>query len=383
MQVMSSGNERMIIFMDNKIRVLHIIGIVCGGGVEKVVMNYYKHIDRSKIQFDFVIDGYNKSIIDDEIRSLGGRVYHIESYKKNIIVYMWQLYKIIKKNNYSIVHSHINSLGFFSLFPAWMANAKLRLLHNHSTANKGENMRYWLKCMLRPFAPLFANRFLACSYLAGEWMYGPKMMKQGKVTIVNNAIDLEDYAFDENMRLQYRKEMNIPEDAKVIGHVGRFVFQKNHSFLIDVFKQIRELDKTAYLVLIGDGELKSSMQQMVDRYHLTEYVKFLGLREDVQKIYNVMDVFVLPSWFEGLPVVSIEAQANGLPCVFSSYVTKESKLTNNVEFLKISEGKDVWCDRIIKKNRSPYEFVIKEMQDAGFDINIQASKLISLYDRVL
>lgn len=361
------------------IRVLQIIGIVCGGGVEAVIMNYYRHIDRSQVQFDFVIDGYEKSLLDDEIESLGGRVYHVEPYRKNIVKTMHQLYRIIKDNHYDIVHSNMNTLSVFALFPAWLAGARIRILHNHSTAVKQEGMRTIMKKILRPLAPLFANRYAACSKLAGEWMYGKKMMDSGKVKIINNAIDLNEYAFNEELRRKYRQELNIPNDAFVVGHVGRFMYQKNHDFLIDVFAEIVKMNSDAILLLIGDGPLRPEIEEKVKIKGLQGKVKFLGLRKDVKALYNAMDVFVLPSWYEGLPVVAVEAQANGLPCYFSDRVTAESKLTTATHFLSVKTGITEWAEHIISKNVVRNDKAFLEIKRNGYCIDDVASKLMIYY----
>lgn len=360
------------------VRVLQIIGIVCGGGVEAVIMNYYRHIDRSKIQFDFVVDGYEKTILDDEIESLGGKVYHVEPYKKNIFRYMSQIYHIVRDNHYDIVHSNMNTLSVFSLFPAWLAGAHQRILHNHSTAVRSEGMRSVMKMILRPFAPLFANRYAACSRLAGDWMYGKKMMESGKVTIINNAIDLDEYAFSPEIRQQYRKELHIPDDTLVIGHVGRFMYQKNHAFLIEVFREVVKKHPNTILLLIGDGELRPAIEAKVQDYHLSDKVRFLGLRKDVKKLYNCMDVFVLPSWYEGLPVVAVEAQANGLPCIFSNQVTKESCLTSTMKYLGLKDSIDTWVQSILREDYQRNADAIQELTEEGFDI-IKETDSITMY----
>lgn len=160
--------------MEEKIRVLHILGIVAGGGVEAVIMNYYEHIDRTKVQFDFIVHNDNKIDITQKVEAMGGKVYKVTPYYKNPIAFMWDIYKVIKRHNYRIVHSNMNTLSAFSLFAAWAAGAPVRILHNHSTSSPGETKRNIMKFMLRPFARLFANHYLACSRLAGEWMYGRK-----------------------------------------------------------------------------------------------------------------------------------------------------------------------------------------------------------------
>lgn len=363
------------------IRVLQIIGIVCGGGVEAVIMNYYRHIDRTQVQFDFVVDGYEKTALDDEIKSLGGKVYHVEPYKKNIFRYMSQIYHIVRDNHYDIVHSNMNTLSVFSLFPAWLAGAHQRILHNHSTAVRSEGIRFVMKTILRPVAPLFANRYAACSKLAGEWMYGKKMMASGKVTIINNAIDLDEYAFSPEIRQQYRKELNIPKDALVIGHVGRFMYQKNHAFLIEIFKEVVEEHPNAVLLLIGDGELRSAIEAKVQNYSLSSKVFFLGLRKDVKNLYNCMDVFILPSWYEGLPVVGVEAQANGLPIILSDKVTNEILLTKSASALSLSDGTSCWTNRILSDFVERNKTAKEELQNIGFDIHLKAISLLKWYMR--
>ena len=368
--------------MSNKekpIRVLQIIGIVCGGGVEAVIMNYYRNIDRTKVQFDFVVDGYDKTILDDEIISLGGKVYHVEPYRQNIFRYMKQIYQIVRQGNYHIVHSNMNTLSVFSLFPAWLAGAEQRILHNHSTAVKQEGVRSVMKAILRPLAPLFANRYAACSKLAGDWMYGVRRMERGDIAIIRNAIDVEQYAFSAEQRSKSRQELGIAEDALVIGHVGRFMFQKNHAFLIEIFHEVHKREPKSVLLLVGDGELRSKMEKMVQEYELKNNVLFLGLRKDVRELYNAMDVFVLPSWYEGLPVVSVEAQANGLRCLFSTNVTAESGITKTAEFYKLDEGAEQWAAHILQDENERNENAVEDMCMAGFDINTQAEILWKWY----
>ncbi|WP_455630340.1 glycosyltransferase family 1 protein [Megamonas sp.] len=362
------------------IRVLQIMGIVCGGGVESVIMNYYRNIDKTKIQFDFVIDGYEKSLLDDEILSLGGRVYKVEPYSKNIFKYMYQIYRIVKDNNYEIVHSNMNTLAVFSLFAAWLAGAKVRILHNHSTAVKSEKLRSVMKYILRPFAPIFANRYMACSFLAGEWMYGKKKMQAGKVKVLNNAIDVDKFAYNPEMRKELRDELNISEDTLVIGHVGRFMYQKNHDFLIDIFKEIHIQKANSLLLLIGDGPLRHIIEEKVKNYNLQDSVKFLGLRKDVKDLYNVMDVFVLPSWYEGLPVVSVEAQANGLPCFVSDRVSKECKLSSSMNFVSLDKLANHWSKEILNSNFNRNKNAKQELKENKFDIHSEAINLMNFYE---
>lgn len=361
----------------SEIRVLQIMGVVCAGGIESVIMNYYRNIDREKVQFDFVIDGYEKSLLDDEINLLGGKVYKVEPYKKNIFKYVYQIYKIVKNNNYKIVHSNMNTLSVFSLFAAWLGGAKIRVIHNHSTAIKNEKIRSLIKYLLRPFAPAFANRYVACSKFAGEWMFGKKAIEQGNIRIINNAIDLDKFSYNEKTRKKMRSEFNIKEDTLVIGHVGRFVHQKNHDFLIELFKEVNRINKNCILVCVGDGPLKQNIEEKVKKYKIDKNVKFLGIRKNVNELYNMMDLFLLPSWYEGLPVVSIEVQANGLKAIISDKVSLECKVMDNIEFLSLTK-RDLWIKNIINTKISTVDRgnnALEKLSKSGFNIK-ENSKIL-------
>ena len=313
---------------NNQLRIAHIIGKWLGGGVEAVVMNYYRHIDRNKIQFDFICDEDSTRIPYDEINALGGRVILVPPYQK-VFKYQKELIRIFKENKYKIVHSHINTLSVFPLRAAKKAGVPVRIAHSHSTTNKKELKKNILKQLLRPLSKKYATDFMCCSEYAGRWLFGNKLYNQGKVYLLNNAIDIDKFAFNEEIRKKKRAELGISEDTFVIGHVGRFVEQKNHDFLIDIFKSIYEQKKNSTLILVGEGPLFDEIKKKVYSLNLESRVLFLGQRNDINELYQVMDVFVLPSLYEGLPVVGIEAQANGLPVVFCDNITKEIMINRN------------------------------------------------------
>ncbi|WP_315452099.1 glycosyltransferase family 1 protein [uncultured Selenomonas sp.] len=363
------------------IRVLQIIGNVCGGGVEAVVMNYYRHIDRTKVQFDFVIDGYEKSLLDEEIQTFGGRIYKVERYSKNVLKQIYQIYRIVKDNNYDIVHSHMNTLAVFSLFAAWLGGARIRIVHNHSTAAPGEYMRTALKYILRPFSKVFANRYAACSRLAARWMFGD-IEGEKTVTIFNNAIDLDQFAYREDVRKEYRNALMIPENTYLVGHIGRFMYQKNHKFLVQIIDELVKKDRDVALLLIGDGPLRKNIAAQVHVAGLDEKVQFLGLRSDTPHLYNAMDIFVLPSWYEGLPVVGVEAQANGLPCIVSDSVSDECRLTSSLSFMSVGKTAKDWADVILRRKRVRNPQAEQELTAAGFDIKSEAYRLQDYYERL-
>ena len=303
------------------IRIAQVIGKWVGGGVEAVVMNYYRHIDKSKIQFDFICDEDSTNIPYEEIEKLGGKVILIPPYQK-LFRYHKELKRVLKEGNYKIVHSHINTLSVFSLFAAKCAKVPVRIAHSHSTTNKKEKKKNLMKQVLKPFSKLFATDYMCCSELAGRWLFGDKLYNEGKIYLLNNAIDLKKFEYNEKIREEVRKELNIDEKTFVMGHIGRFVTVKNHELLIEIFNEIYRENENSILLLAGQGPLKEKIEQKVKEMKLDKVVKFLGQRNDANRLYQAMDVFVLPSLYEGLPVVGIEAQAAGLLCIFSDDMTK-------------------------------------------------------------
>ena len=285
--------------MDKKIIVAHIMGKWNGGGVESVVMNYYKNIDRNRIQFHFLCDEDSTDIPYEEIEKLGGKVIVIPPYQK-LFKYQKELYRIFKENNYKIIHSHINALSVFPLRIAKKAGVPIRIAHSHSTSNKKEWKKNILKMILRPFSKLYANNYFACTEYAGKWLFGKKVVERKELNVINNAIDLKKFEFNENTREDLRKELGIKEDVLVIGHVGRFMKQKNHEFLIDVFEKVIKQDDNIYLILVGQGPLEDKIKEMAKEKGIEYKILFLGQRNDVNKLYQAMDIFVLPSLYEGL-----------------------------------------------------------------------------------
>ncbi len=361
------------------IRVGHIIGKWLGGGVESVVMNYYRHIDRSKIQFDFICDSDSTNIPYEEIEKLGGRVILVPPYQK-VFKYIKELKKVFKENNYKIVHSHINTLSVFPLYAAKKAGVKVRIVHSHSTTNKKEKKKNLMKQVLRPLSKIYATDYFACSELAGRWLFGNKIYDEGKVFILNNAIDVENFAYNEKIRKEKRKELKIKDSTLVIGHIGRFVAQKNHTFLIDIFNEVHKKNKDSILLLVGQGPLMDEIKEKVNDLNLTKYVKFLGQRNDVNELYQAFDVFVLPSLYEGLPVVGVEAQASGLLCLLSDDMTKETKILDSTKFMSLNESANKWANKLLKEySKFERKNKIEEFSKNGFNIRQEVKKIENKY----
>lgn len=361
---------------EQPIRIAQIVGKWLGGGVESVVMNYYRNVDKSKVQFDFICDEDSTCIPYEEIEKLGGRVIIIPPYQKPL-KYHKKLKKILKENNYKIVHSHINTLSVFPLFAAKRAGVPVRIAHSHSTTNKKEWKRNIMKQILRPLSKIFATNYFSCSEFAGRWQFGNKSYNKGKVFLMNNAIEIDNFMFNENIRNEVRKELNIPEDTFVIGHIGRFVETKNHSFLLDIFKSIEAKKNDTILVLLGQGPLEEKMKTKAKDLKIDNKVKFLGQKSDIEKYYQAFDLFLLPSLYEGLGMTLIEAQISGLNCIVSDKVPKEAEIIKNkVRFLSI-ENKHKWIEECLKQEK--IDRMINPQDVVQYNIKIKAKELEYFY----
>lgn len=342
-------------------------------------MNYYRNIDKTRIQFDFFFDEDSINIPYEEIEKLGGKVIIVPPYQK-IIKYHNVLKKLLKDGQYKIVHSHLNTLSVFSLFAAKVAGIPIRIAHSHSTTNKKEMKKNLLKQILRPFSKVFSNKYMCCSELSGRWLFGDKEYDKGSVYLLNNAIDLEKFRYDEKLRINKKKELNIDDKTIVIGHIGRFVKQKNHKFLIDVFNEINKKYNDSILLLVGQGPLFEEIKKKVKKMGLEDSVFFLGQRKDVNELYQVFDVFVLPSLYEGLPVVGIEAQATGNLCIFSDDMTKETKILDSTKFMSLNSTAKEWADEILKNIKDYKKHDTKdEVSKYGYNIKKEAEKLTKKY----
>lgn len=367
--------------INRPVRIAHIIGKLNAAGVEAVVNNYYKNIDHNKYQFDYYIDSDSSCKPSKDLIDMGARYFVIPPYQ-HLFSHIKTLVRLFKENKYLIVHSGMNTLAPISLFAAWMAGVPIRINHNHSTAGKGEFKRNCLKYCLRPFAKVFANYYCACSKYAGIWLFGKNFFSSGKVTVFNNAVDTSKFAFSTSNRDKLRKELGI-SNKYVIGHIGRFTKQKNHYFLIDIFEQYYKKNSNAVLLLVGIGELQDEIKDAVKKKKLEDAVIFLGKRSDVDELYSAMDLFVLPSLYEGLPVVGVEAQVSGLPCIFSNEITREVAITENVYFLPIDGSVSDWCSQITNFKNLDLKRDKLKLKDCSFDIKVQANNLVEYYDECI
>ena len=331
------------------VRIAQVLNRMDSGGIEAVVMNYYRHIDHEQIQFDFYFAEGSTFPQREELERLGAGIYPIPAYS-HPLAYHKALYSAFREHGYKVVHAHLSTMSVFALFAAWRAGVPVRICHNHSTAHWGEGKKTLLKYLLRPFNKLFATDWCACGEKAGRWMYGDRAFEKGKVHVMPNAIDTEKFAFDPAVRVQLRQELGIPLEAFVVGHVGRFTYAKNHEFLVQVFASLKQQCPDAKLLLVGEGELEQQIRDKVAELGLQRDVIFTGARSDVAKLYSAMDVFCLPSRYEGFGLVALEAQANGLPVLLSKAVPEEVAVTNSAKRVS-DENQNVWTDRILTANR--------------------------------
>jgi glycosyltransferase EpsF len=360
------------------LRVAQILGKMKSGGVESVVLNYYRHIDRSQVQFDFIIDRDSTAVPTSEIEALGGRIFEIPPYQKPFSYHI-ALARLLRREKYSIVHSHINALSAFPLFAAKSAGVPIRIAHSHTTSGKDQRIKHLLKNALRPLSRVFPTHYFACSEYAGRWLFGDRQFEAGNVVLLKNAIDTSLFTFDPAACEAVREELGLG-DKLVIGHVGRFVRVKNHAFIIEIFRQIHNMRPDSVLLLVGEGELEKESRGQVNRLGLESSVLFLGLRDDVHRLLQGFDVFLLPSLYEGLPVVTVEAQACGVKCVVSDNVTAEAKITDSMSFFSLKSSPKEWAEQALAQaSRANRQDASNQAALAGYDIRREAARLLELY----
>ncbi len=363
------------------IRVAVIMGKMHAGGKKNLVMEYYRHIERSKVQFDFICDSDSNAIPKEEIEALGGRVYLIPPYQ-NIITNMKAMKNIFNENHYSIVHGYNSTMNIFPMFVGKVAGIPVRINESISMGNKGDKKNI-LKNILKPFSHCFATHYMSNGEMCGRWQFGDKAFDEGKVTVFKTVIDTNKHLYEPLIRETCRKEFEL-EDSIVIGHIGRFTAQKNTLFVIDIFKEIVKKEPKAKLLIIGHGELENEMMNRVKKYGIEDVVINLGKREDIHKFYNAMDAFLLPSIYEGLPVVGVEAECCGLPIFFSTEIPRESSPCDDLGvFIDLSKDAQEWAEIVLDKTKNNMKKRRShqiEVKKAGFDSAQEGEKLSKWYE---
>lgn len=356
------------------IRVLQVVNNMHRAGLETMLMNYYRNIDRTKIQFDFLTHRPEKGDYDDEIISMGGKVYYAPRlYPQNYLQYFKWMKKFFKEHpEYKIIHSHIDAMSYLPLLAAKLNKIPVRIAHSHNTSID-KDFKLPLKLFFKKLLPSVATNFCACGKEAGEFLFPKK-----KSVFIPNAIDIKKFLYNEEVRRKKRKELGI-ENKFVIGNIGRLSYQKNHKFLIEIFYEILKKEKESLLLIIGIGEKEKELKEQVKKLNIEKKVCFLGKREDVAELYQAMDLFLMPSFFEGVPVVGIEAQFSGLPCIFSDKVPKEIKFKKDIIFLPLNVSSQLWCNEVSKIKGKNIKRNIKDFENSIYDIKNAKIELEKLY----
>ncbi len=357
-----------------EVRVLQVVTVMDRGGIETMLMNYYRHIDREEVQFDFLTHRESDGAYGEEILALGGHIYHLPRLNPFSQGYRRALGDFFLAHpEYRVVHVHQDCMSAIALEAARKAGVPVRIAHSHNNGQR-KDLKYPIKLWYRRRIPRYASHLMACSTEAGHWMFGKHSFE-----LLQNAIDLKAFSFDPERRRAVRVGLGLSENDLVFGHVGRFMHQKNHRFLIDIFEEIRKKETRAKLLLVGDGEEMEAIQKKAAEKKLQEDILFVGVRADVADLLQAMDVFVFPSLYEGLPVVLVEAQAAGLPCLISDRVPEEIMITDLVCRIPLEKGEKKWAEEATALARRQRTCETGPVETAGYSIEQRAKELERRY----
>ena len=358
------------------LNVLHMSTALDGGGVEMFLLNYYKNMDRKNIHFSIIVPGFKKGILEDQFLELGANVYHVSKLHDNFFKGIIEIYKIISKNRFDIIHCHGNKSSLLGIIFGFFSGVKVRIVHAHMTEETISHFKKIYKFFSQIIIKIFATNYFACGEEAGKYLFG-----KNNFIIINNAINLNKFIYNDENRIYYRTKLNL-NDRLVIGCIARFAYQKNHNFMIDIFNELYKQDNRYRLVLIGEGELEDSIKEKCERLHISKYVTFLGNINNVNEVLSALDYGILTSFYEGLPVTLVEMQASGLKIFSSDTITEEVNITNAIKYISLTNGIKNWIEEIIKtKKNDKISRLIqnKNMRESKYDIFFQAKNLEKLY----
>lgn len=361
------------------VRILHAVPDMNAGGIENYIMNMYRSIDRTCFQFDFLFHHKQESFFDEDIRALGGSIVRLPVLDdRNLVKYTKDLHELFSSSEWQIVHGHIASLAGIYLKIAEQEGVPIRIAHSHGTSFLRTPKGY-AKKLLFTQARKYANVRLACSSEAGRYLFGNMPFRLAK-----NAIDTRRFSFNEASRRSLRRYLNVEDDAFVIGHVGRFNLQKNQTFVLDIFEEVLRKNSHAYMLFVGEGEVKPDIQRKARQLGVDDRVIFQATVRNTESFYCAMDAFLLPSLFEGLPLVGIEAQCNGLPCFFSSTISREVKVTDRVVFLDLKQEAKEWARCILAHAGAGFrEKYARLVRVAGYDFRDNTCVMEDFYAYLL
>jgi len=369
--------------MSDPIRVLQVLAGMNRGGAETFIMNVYRNIDRTKVQFDFILFRNEECDYNKEIKDLGGRIYWIPRYNgRNHFKFIKTWNTFFKQHRqYKIIHGHVRSTASIYLRIANKYGLHT-IAHSHSTSSRGNRIEILLKNTIQYPIRNTADHLFSCSKRAGIWLYGVKATLKSNYRIIKNAIETEKYRFNKATRDENRKRLNV-QNKFVIGHIGTFTPPKNHKFLIDVFKEVHDRNQDAVLLMVGDGELRPIIEKRIKDLSLTDSVILTGVRSDIPALLQAMDVFVFPSLFEGLGIVIVEAQASGLPCIISDTIPEEARITDLVKVLSLDDSMEIWADTIIAHSAVIRRDTRRDITEAGYDISETTKHLEAYYLNII
>lgn len=361
------------------VKVVVIGGLVHSGGKKNLIMEYYRHIDRTQVQMDLICNSDSNSIPYDEWKELGGSVHVIPS-NKRMLHHLWAMYKVLKNGNYDIAHGYDNTLNVFAMVLAKFAGINVRINESISMAHKGE-WKTFAKMTLKTCSKLCSTHYMANGVEGGKYQFGSKTFNEGKVAVFKSAINVAENGYDEPLRIATREKHGWQNNV-VYGFIGRFEMQKNPLFMIRIFSEIAKRQENAHLVIIGHGSMEGKMNSLIEELGIGDKVENLGRTENIKQYYNAFDAFLLPSLYEGLPVVGVESQACGLPIFFSDEIPPESSACEIGRFISLKDSPAKWAEQIIpfvNKNIPVRRSYSQELIDSGFDSNIEAGKLLKYY----
>lgn len=372
--------------MQKKVRVLLFVDRMRHGGIQQFIVENIKHMDKTNLIVDVLtLDDGQTYPLEQAVEAAGANYYKLKGIWINKIIdyfkYAKAIDEFLKNNNdYKVVHMNASSKNFLLLKYAKKYNIPIRIAHSHSIDFQTKNLvKKIIGNILKIPMKKYATDYFACSNLAGKWLFGKNNIKNGKVKVIHNAVDYDRFKYDEKIRKEIRKEFKIKDNELLFGNVGRFIVQKNHTFLIDIFKEIHKKNKDTKLILVGIGEKKEEIKEKVKKLDLDNFVIFAGFRKDVYKIMQAMDVFLLPSICEGLPIVGVEAQAAGLPSFASKdVVTSETKISTVFNFISLDKKAEEWADIILNSNLTRKD-TKDELKKAGYFIEDSAKELVDYY----
>lgn len=366
------------------IRVLQVVGRMDRGGIETMIMNQYRNIDREKVQFDFLAHFGREAAYNDEIRAMGGRIYEMPALRDENRVFFWRFFSYLfalnkffrEHREYKVIHGHMTHTAALYMPIAKRYGVTCRIVHSHSTNSK-EGLLGLLTNFLHKFATRDATDFFACSKAAQKWFFTDEIINSGDVHFVTNAIDAKRFSYDPEQRRKMREALDLKDELAIV-HVARFRTEKNQAFMLDVLKEALKVRNDITLIYVGDGPQEAAVKAKAKEYGVEAHVRFLGLRSDVSDILQAADVFVLPSIWEGLPLTAIEAQASGLHCVVSDSLSAEMNALGMVRYVSRENIGD-WVQALLEEGQKPRRDTYEEIVAAGYDSCTTAAWLQEFY----